>query len=64
MIPAHAFVPPQDVIAVFEELCDELPANSVEGWHRSFQSNVGSNDPNFWNTRKFESHITFSTLVH
>ena len=28
MIPALAFVPPQDVIATFEELCDELPAES------------------------------------
>ena len=94
IIPALAFVPPQDVIAAFEELCDELPAesqpvvdyfedtyisrpqqwgrppifgndlwnmfdraqdelprtnNSVERWHRSFQSNVGGNHPNFWN---------------
>ena len=93
MIPALA--PLQDVIAAFEELCDELPAksqpvvdhfedtyvgrpqhwgrrppifgndlwnmfdwaqdelprtnNSVEGWHRSFQSNIGSNHPKFWN---------------
>ena len=28
MIPALAFVPPQDVIAAFEELSDELPAES------------------------------------
>ena len=28
MIPALAFVLPQYVIAAFEELCDELPAES------------------------------------
>jgi hypothetical protein len=94
MVAALAFVPPNDVIAAFEELCEqilpdsqafvdyfedtyigrpqrrgrrapmfrnevwnmfdraehELPRtnNYVEGWHRSFQSNVGSHHPNFW----------------
>ena len=100
MLPALAFVPPEDVVGAFEALAELLPQNvipiadyfedfyigrpkrrgrrqatynidmwnmhqraeyelpktnnAVEGWHRSFQSNVGSYHPTIW---KFISFI-------
>ena len=35
---------------MYNQTIDDLPRtnNAVEGWHRSFQANVGAYHPNFW----------------
>ena len=35
---------------MYNQTLDDLPRtnNAVEGWHRSFQANVGAYHPNFW----------------
>ena len=35
---------------MYNQTLDDLPRtnNAVEGWHRSFQGNVGAYHPNFW----------------
>ena len=35
---------------IYNQTIDDLPRtnNAVEGWHRSFQANVGAYHPNFW----------------
>ena len=45
-----------DIWNMFDRAAEELPKinNFVEGWHRSFQSNVGSNHQNI---RKFTGFI-------
>ena len=47
---------PMDIWNMFDRAAEELPKtnNFVEGWHRSFQSNVGSSHPNIW---KFIGYI-------
>ena len=55
-----------DLWNMFDRAQDELPRtnNSVEGWHRSFQSNVGSNHPNFWNFVDFIKREQALQQVH
>ena len=35
---------------MYNQTLDDLPRtnNAVEGWHRSFEANVGATHPNFW----------------
>ena len=48
---------------MYNQTLDDLPRtnNAVEGWHRSFQANVGAYHPNFWkfiDILKHEQNLT------
>ena len=50
---------------MYNQTIDDLPRtnNAVEGWHRSFQANVGAYHPNFWTLPKPELAILLNLSV-